>query len=74
MDRLDAGGSRIHHRIAGLGFQAWDFRPGSNFVLEMQRAASEAERTITILSPAYLNASYNQPELAAAYVQDPTGE
>jgi tetratricopeptide (TPR) repeat protein len=54
--------------------QAWDFRPGSNFVLEMQRAASEAERTIAILSPAYLNASYTQPELAAAYVQDPTGE
>ena len=54
--------------------QAWDFRPGSNFVLEMQRAASEAERTIAILSPAYLNASYTQPELASAYIQDPTGE
>jgi hypothetical protein len=25
--------------------QAWDFRPGSNFVLEMQRAATEAERS-----------------------------
>jgi len=54
--------------------QAWDFRPGSNFVLEMQRAASEAERTIAILSPAYLNANYTQPEWAAAFVQDPTGE
>jgi len=54
--------------------QAWDFRPGSNFVLEMQRAASEAERTIAILSPAYLDALYTQPEWAAAFVQDPTGE
>jgi len=26
--------------------QAWDFRPSSNFVLEMQRATTEAERTI----------------------------
>jgi len=54
--------------------QAWDFRPGSNFVLEMQRAASEAERTIAILSPAYLNALYTRPEWAAAFVQDPTGD
>ena len=40
----------------GLGviLQAWDFRPGSNFVLEMQRAASEAERTIMVLSPDYM--------------------
>jgi tetratricopeptide (TPR) repeat protein len=53
---------------------AWDFRPGSNFVLEMQRAASEAEQTIAILSPDYLDALYTQPEWAAAFVQDPTGE
>lgn len=31
--------------------QAWDFRPGSNFVLEMHRAAQEAERTVAVLSP-----------------------
>jgi tetratricopeptide (TPR) repeat protein len=54
--------------------QAWDFRPGSNFVLEMQRAASEAERTIAILSPAYLNALFTKPEWAAAFTQDPYGE
>jgi len=54
--------------------QAWDFRPGSNFVLEMQRDAAETERTIAILSPAYLDALYTQPEWAAAFVQDPTGE
>jgi hypothetical protein len=33
--------------------QAWDFRPGSNFVMEMQRAASEASRTVMVLSPDY---------------------
>ena len=26
--------------------QAWDFRPGGNFVLDMQRAASESRQTI----------------------------
>ncbi|MDP2896514.1 MAG: FxSxx-COOH system tetratricopeptide repeat protein [bacterium] len=54
--------------------QAWDFRPGCNFVLEMDRAAVEAERTIPVLSPAYLSALYTQPEWAAAFAQDPTGE
>jgi hypothetical protein len=53
--------------------QAWDFRPGSNFVLEMQRAATESERTVAVLSPEYLAALYTQPEWAAAFVQDPTG-
>lgn len=53
--------------------QAWDFRPGSNFVLEMQRAASEAERTIAVLSPDYLTALFTQPEWTAAFAKDPTG-
>ena len=34
--------------------QAWDFVPGNNFVLEMQKAASYASRTIAVLSPDYL--------------------
>lgn len=54
--------------------QAWDFRPGANFVLEMQRAAAEAERTIAVLSPDYLAARFTQPEWAAAFAQDPLGE
>jgi len=54
--------------------QAWDFRPGANFVLEMQRAATEATRTIAVLSPDYLAALFTQPEWAAAFAQDPTGE
>jgi hypothetical protein len=57
-----------------LVIQAWDFRPGSNFILEMHQAATQAERTIAVLSPDYLKALYTQPEWAAAFVQDPTGE
>ncbi|MHC1595118.1 MAG: toll/interleukin-1 receptor domain-containing protein, partial [Methanotrichaceae archaeon] len=54
--------------------QAWDFRPGSNFVLEMDRASQEAERTIAVLSPDYPSAIYTKPEWAAAFAEDPTGE
>ena len=53
--------------------QAWDSLAGSNFVLEMQKATTQAERTIAILSPEYLAAVYIQPEWASAFVQDPTG-
>jgi hypothetical protein len=53
--------------------QAWDFRPGSNFVLEMQTAATEAERTIMVLTPDYLKSQFASPEWAAAFAQDPQG-
>lgn len=52
--------------------QVWDFRPGSNFVLEMQRAAAEAERTIAVFSPAFLQSLYTAPEWAAAFAKDPS--
>ncbi len=55
-------------------FQEWDFRPGGNFVLDMQRAATEAGRTIAVLSPDYLTSLFAAPEWAAAFAQDPTGE
>ncbi len=58
-------------------FQAWDFRPGSNFVAEMDRAARCAERTLLVLSPAYLEScqksGYTLAECAAAFRIDPTG-
>jgi hypothetical protein len=54
--------------------QAWDFLAGSNFVLEMQRAATEANRTIAVLSQKYLESSFTQPEWAAAFAQDPQGK
>lgn len=54
--------------------QAWDFRPGQNFVLEMQHAASQAERTIAVLSPSFLRSRFTSAEWAAAFAQDPLGE
>jgi hypothetical protein len=54
--------------------QAWDFLPGSNFVLEMHRAATEANRTIAVLSEKYLESTFTQPEWAAAFAQDPQGK
>ena len=52
--------------------QAWDFRVGGNFVLDMQRATIEARRTIAVLSSLYLEKPFPQPEWAAAFAQDPT--
>jgi hypothetical protein len=53
--------------------QAWDFVPGSNFILEMQRASSSASRTIAVLSPDYLRSTFAKPEWAASVAQDPEG-
>lgn len=58
---------------AKVVLQAWDFGAGSNFVLEMQRAAAAAKRTIAVLSPAYLRSHFAAPEWAAAFAQDPEG-
>jgi hypothetical protein len=55
-------------------YQPWDFRAGGNFVLEMQKAASETRKTVVVLSDNYLKADYTQPEWAAAFAQDPRGE
>ena len=49
-----------HLEVAGYStiIQAWNFRPGSNFILEMDKAARVSTHTIAILSPAYLTAFY----------------
>lgn len=54
--------------------QAWDSKPGRNFVLEMQQAADTAERTLAVLSPSYLASEFTQSEWAQAFRKDPTGE
>ncbi|GAI13533.1 unnamed protein product, partial [marine sediment metagenome] len=54
--------------------QAWDFRPGENFVVGMQKATAECERTIVVMSQDYLEAGFTQPEWTAAFGKDPTGE
>jgi hypothetical protein len=67
----------IAWQLEGAGYsvviQAWDFRPGENFVVEMQTAAAEAERTLLVLSDDYLKSAFGRSEWAAAFAQDPTG-
>ncbi len=51
--------------------QAWDFRPGGNFALDMNRAVDETKSTIAVLSETFLKSDYTQPEWAAAFARDP---
>ena len=53
--------------------QAWHILPGSNFVVEMHKAASECKKTIAVLSPDYLASMFTQAEWAVAFSVDPTG-
>lgn len=54
--------------------QAWDFRPGDNFVLDMHNALINSERFIAVLSPDYLTSLYCQAEWSAAFIKDPNSE
>jgi len=54
--------------------QAWDFGPGSNFVLEMQKAAKSTSATIAVLSKDYIEKPFPSSEWAAAFVKDPSGQ
>jgi|GEM_PF-2058013 hypothetical protein len=70
---------RVDRLVAGRGeintiHQAWDFRPGNNFVLRMDGAYKEAERTIAVLSPDFLSSSFAPSEWAIALKKDPTSE
>ncbi len=51
--------------------QAWDFPPGSNFVLDMDQATRDAKRTIAVLSPDYFASGFTPSEWAAAFRRDP---
>lgn len=53
-------------------FQDWDFK--GNFVLEMDRAHTQARRTIAVLSPDYLRSRFAAPEWAARFAEDATSE
>lgn len=53
--------------------QQWDFRPGCNFVVEMQKAAVSADLTLAVISPKYLDSGMASAEWAAAFAEDPTG-
>ena len=54
--------------------QAWDFTPDRDFVHEMQRATTEASRTIAVLSPVYMTSRFGEAEWRVAFQKDPTGE
>ncbi|ADP84449.1 toll/interleukin-1 receptor domain-containing protein [Pseudofrankia inefficax] len=53
--------------------QAWDFVPGSNWSVRMQEGVTKAERTIVLLSAAYLDSVYGQAEWLAVQAADPLG-
>lgn len=52
--------------------QAWDFT--GNWIVAMDRAMREAQRTVVVLSRPYIEALYTQPEWAEAFRRDPTGQ
>ncbi|MDQ1744663.1 MAG: hypothetical protein QOE23_3002, partial [Pseudonocardiales bacterium] len=53
--------------------QAWDFVGGSNWIHNMQEGVTLAERTLAVLSDAYLTSVYGGAEWQAAWAADPTG-
>lgn len=54
--------------------QDWDFRPGGNFVVQMDNASKGTRHTIAILSEDYLQSGFTKAEWANAFSKDPTGE
>jgi tetratricopeptide (TPR) repeat protein len=54
--------------------QAWDFEPGDNFVARMHDALERTNRTIALISAAYLTSPYCMDEWTGAFVYDRNGE
>ncbi|AEH08123.1 transmembrane receptor activity [Candidatus Protofrankia datiscae] len=54
-------------------FQAWDFVPGTHWASLMHEGIQQAERTLALLSNAYLKSVYGQQEWQAALRGDPHG-
>jgi hypothetical protein len=53
--------------------QAWDFVAGTNWQAGMQQGIARSDRTIALISPAYLRSVYGQQEWQAAQAADPQG-
>ena len=68
----------ISWELEAAGFRVlvdtWDFVPGSNWQATMQKGVTECERTIALVSPAYLHSVYGQLEWQVAHAADPRGE
>jgi hypothetical protein len=54
--------------------QSFDFRPGADFVHEMQHATDRAARTIAVLSPDYFGSRFAEAEWRSAFAKDPSGD
>jgi hypothetical protein len=54
--------------------QAWDFRPGMNFVTEMEKGSAEYSRTLLVLSQQFLESGFTKAEWTSAFAKDPTGK
>jgi tetratricopeptide (TPR) repeat protein len=65
-DQLEAAG----HPVI---LQAWDFRPGENFIARMNQALEQTDRVVAVLSPAYFGSAYASDEWTAALVRDQEG-
>ncbi|MFC3891645.1 FxSxx-COOH system tetratricopeptide repeat protein [Lentzea rhizosphaerae] len=53
--------------------QEWDIVPGTSFIDLMHRGVQGSERTIAVLSAAYLKSVYGAAEWQAAWRDDPSG-
>jgi hypothetical protein len=53
---------------------AWDWRPGQNFVEGMKKGVSDSERTLAVLSTNYFSSTFTTPEWQSIFAEDPTGE
>nr|MDT0666275.1 toll/interleukin-1 receptor domain-containing protein [Micromonospora sp. DSM 115978] len=53
--------------------QAWDFVPGAHWMVRMSEGMRGADRTIAVLSHAYVGSVYGAAEWQAAYRADPEG-
>lgn len=51
----------------------WNFRPGSNFILEMNAAITSSRWALVILSPNYLTSLYAQSQWTTAFLQNKGG-
>jgi hypothetical protein len=49
--------------------QAWDFRPGTDFMAGMDNALATCRHTLGVLSPDYLSSVFTRAEWTAAYRQ-----
>jgi TIR domain len=54
--------------------QAWDFRPGDNFMAAMDHALAKSRHTLGVLSPNYLASVFARAEWTAAYRQSLLGK